>query len=101
MRYASIIRAELGWKIVLVDVDGNPHIKDVKSWGVQLDGKLIPLDDQAESFYRPNFVMLIDPNKEAPSKKELASMAYQKKWTMPHVDGVFGQRFGKLEESNT
>jgi hypothetical protein len=79
MRYASIIRAELGWRVVLVDSDGNPHIHDVRKWGVRFeDGKLIPLDTQDESMYRPNFVMLLNPNEETPPMKEIARKAHEK-----------------------
>lgn len=83
MRYASILKAELGWKIVLVDSDGNPHTHDIRKWGVRFDdGKLIPLDNQDESMYRKNFVMLIDPNERVPSEKEIALKSKRLRWLL-------------------
>lgn len=79
MRYAGIIRAEFGWEVVLVDCDGNPRIHTVKKWGVKLEGGLDPLDSELESLYRNNFVMLINPNEERPSDKEIARMSREKR----------------------
>ena len=87
MRYASIIRAELGWSVVLVDCDGNPRHHDVKKWGIQFeDGKLIPLDKYGECLYRDNFVMLINPNKQRPTTEEITSMALEKKKRIEALD---------------
>jgi len=62
MKYAAIIRAELDWLVILVDIDGNPHLHEIRYWGVGLDCKLTPLDSERQSLMRRNFLMLLDPN---------------------------------------
>jgi len=78
MRYASIISAETGWEVILVDVDGNPHIHQVKKWGMPLVGSLVPLDDAYESFIeKENFIALINPNEERPSQEVVANKCFE------------------------
>ena len=62
MKYISIIKSELGWAVILIDINGNPHLNEIKQWGVSLDGKITPLDNSCESYYRHNFLTLVDPN---------------------------------------
>jgi hypothetical protein len=61
--FASIIRAESGWKAVLCRRDGSASIVNVKYWGTSLSRENHPLDEtESDLSARPNFVRLLNPN---------------------------------------
>lgn len=84
MKYAAIIRAEIGWKVLLVDMEAQPHFTEVKNWGVSFCNSammttLVPLDDRGVSFLgKKNFVQLINPNEPELSREEVAILCLDK-----------------------
>lgn len=81
MNFAAKIKAEPGWQVIMVKIDGSMSFIDVVEWGLTIEkitisngsGKLstiinntrlVPLEPiSGEAFTdKPNFLMLIEPN---------------------------------------
>lgn len=66
MIFASVLKAEPGWKAVLVKSDGSLHFMDIREWGIDYNWdkpRIAPLDMFGNSILtKENFIFLIDPN---------------------------------------
>jgi hypothetical protein len=72
MRFASVLRAEPGWKVALVQHPANLIFADVDYWGMSLDGSLSPLDNMYSSLKeKQNYVALVSSE---PTKDEMLEL---------------------------
>jgi hypothetical protein len=88
MTYASILKAELGWKVVLVNREGSPSIVDVSKWGIRYGSnrEMDPLDGEGRSFSdRNNFVTILDPNLSPVASDRIKGMCWQRAKTLGWV----------------
>ena len=75
--FAATVRAEAGWKVLLVRKDGTPSLIDIKKWGSTTSSwaNTAPLDYIGEDLSkRENFVMTLNPNYPM-TKEQIAKTA--------------------------
>jgi hypothetical protein len=76
--FATIVRAEPGWKVILCRRDGSASVINVKYWGLGLSREHHPLDNtELDLSSLPNFVHLLNPSFPMTGTK-IAAAAWRK-----------------------